>query len=160
MLATTPTLTEAPDTESMRTLTTCLPEELLSRLLGFVPESAFTAQFTHELAVRLPALAAVCVTFRRALLASSKIALRFSGLRPAPHDWDHIIRVITKRRKLRPDVLLLDDCNIKPATLAGLLHAQPLSVVSIRRCHSLQGETLNSLPDDRCGATILLVAVD
>ena len=51
------------------------------------------------------------------------------------------------RRSLRPDVLAIYDCNLKPEILAGLLRAQPLSVISIRRCHSLSGsETLDTLP--------------
>ena len=82
-----------------------LPPELLSRLLGFVPECWYTAHYraagapippdaTHSdgFFVLLPAAATVCTAFRRALLSSSKIALRFEALwltprtsHPAPH---------------------------------------------------------------------------
>ena len=137
-----------------------LPPELLSRLLGFVPECWYTAQYravaapippdaTHSDAfvVLLPAAATVCTAFRRALLSSSKIALSLSGMRPPPHDWLGIVSIAGARRSLRPDVLAIYDCNLKPEILAGLLRAQPLSVISIRRCHSLSGsETLDTLP--------------
>ena len=137
-----------------------LPPELLSRLLGFVPECWYTAQYraadapippdaTHSDAfvVLLPTAATVCTAFRRALLSSSKIALSLSGMRPPPHDWLGIVSIAGARRSLRPDVLAIYDCNLKPEILAGLLRAQPLSVISIRRCHSLSGsETLDTLP--------------
>ena len=137
-------------------LTTRLPPELLSRILGFVPECWFTAKYSlaasymedpvpsdstpsKSLVILLPTLATVCGTFRRALLASNQIALSLSGLRLPPHEWWCIIRTVAARRQLCPDVLSIYDCNLKPEELAGLLHAQPLSVISIRRCHSLHG---------------------
>ena len=70
-----------------------------------------------------------------------------SGMRPPPQDWLGIVSIVGARRTLRPDVLAIYDCNLKPEVLAGLLRAQPLSVISIRRCHSLSGsETLDTLP--------------
>ena len=137
-----------------------LPPELLSRLLGFVPECWYTAHYraasapiapdaTHSdsFVVLLPAVATVCTAFRRALLSSSKIALSLSGMRPPPQDWLGIVSIVGARLSLLPDVLAIYDCNLKPEVLAGLLRAQPLSVISIRRCHSLSGsETLDTLP--------------
>ena len=143
-------------------LTDTLPLELLGRLLGFVPESWFAASYVRStehrteaeshtspssgLTIQLPALAGVCRAFRRALLGSNAIALNFLGLRLQPAEWQAIVAAVSGRKTLRPEVLDLDDCNLKPDVLAGLVQACRPSVVSVRRCHSLHGETLDALP--------------
>ena len=151
------------DTEHACNLTE-LPLELLGRLLGFVPESWFAASYARltepGLTIQLPALAAVCRVFRRALLGSNAIALNFLGLRLPPAEWQAIVAAVGERRTLRPDVLDLDDCNLKPDVLAGLLHAVRPSVVSVRRCHSLHGETLDALPSGGAVSGLLCEGLD
>ena len=183
-----------------------LPPELLSRLLGFVPECWYTAHYraagapippdaTHSdgFVVLLPAAATVCTAFRRALLSSSKIALRYGALwltlaprthtthrtsHLTPHNSHLTASPACGRRRTTGSVSSTSsarggacgptcspsttatssprcskpkpnhthnhnpdpDPNPKPnQVLAGLLRAQPLSVISIRRCHSLSG---------------------
>ena len=164
---------DMPSVDAAPSLTS-LPLELLSRLLGCVPECWYTACYrpaiaeaspihsdaTHSEAfvVLLPAAATVCTSFRRALLASNRIALSLSGLRPPPQDWRGIASIVGARRRLRPDVLAFYDCNLKPDVLAALLRGcSPLSVLSIRRCHSLAGgetSTLSSLDTLPTGGTV------
>ena len=48
-------------------------------------------------------------------------------------------------------VIQLEECSLRSEVLAALLRAQPLSAISIRRCHSLQGEAREALPAT-CGA--------
>ena len=183
-----------------------LPPELLSRLLGFVPECWYTAHYraagapippdaTHSdgFVVLLPAAATVCTAFRRALLSSSKIALRYGALwltlaprthtthrtsHLTPHNSHLTASPACGRRRTTGSVSSTSsarggacgptcspsttatssprcskpkpnhthnhnpdpDPNPEPnQVLAGLLRAQPLSVISIRRCHSLSG---------------------
>jgi hypothetical protein len=40
-----------------------------------------------------------------------------SGMRPPLHDWLGIVSIVGARRSLRPDVLAIYDCNLKPEVL-------------------------------------------